>query len=104
VDAAGFGQAERVEDLSLGRGQFGALAEGAGRAGEGAQVQALEFFAQRRPGRSGAGFGDADEQQREPAQQDVGADARLGAVVDRAQVDDLLWSVPDLVDTRLRGL
>jgi hypothetical protein len=45
VDAAWFGQAEGGEGLLDGRGQLGALAEGPGGAGEGAQMQALEFVA-----------------------------------------------------------
>jgi hypothetical protein len=44
-DAAWFGQAECGEGLLDGRGQLGALAEGPGGAGEGAQMQALEFVA-----------------------------------------------------------
>lgn len=37
------------------------------------------------PGHPGAAFGDADEQQGEPAQQHVGADTGLQAVVDGAE-------------------
>ena len=36
------------------------------------------------PGQAGASFGDADQQQGEPAEQDVGADAWFDAVVDGA--------------------
>ena len=45
-----------------------------------------------------AGLGDADEQQGQPAQDDVGADALFLAVVDRAQVDDLLQVAPAALD------
>ena len=44
-DAAWFGQAECGEGLLDGRGQLGALAEGPSGAGDGAQMQALEFVA-----------------------------------------------------------
>src|SRR4030095_9434505 len=41
---------------------------------------------------------DSDQQQRQPAQQHVGADARFQPVVDRPQVDDLLEVAPAAVD------
>lgn len=41
-------------------------------------------------GRAGAAFGDPDQQQREPAEQDVGADPCLEPVVHRAQREDRL--------------
>src|SRR5207344_2565052 len=47
---------------------------------------------------AGGGLGDADEQQREPAQQDVGADAFFEAMIDRAQVEDLLHVAPAAFD------
>ena len=47
---------------------------------------------------AGGGLDDADEQQREPAQHDVGADAVLAPVVDRAQVEDLLHVAPAALD------
>ena len=43
-----------------------------------------EFGGDAPPGRPGAAFGDADEQQRQPADQDVGADAVLEPVEDGA--------------------
>ena len=79
----GAGEVEGGEHVALGLGGFGGLAEGAGGAGEGAGLQALEFVAQAVPGVAGGGLGDADEQQGEPAQQDVGADAVFEPVVDR---------------------
>jgi hypothetical protein len=69
-----------VEDLvqlpDLGAGRSG-LAEHPGRSGEGAHVQPLELVAGAGPGRGGvgsacAGLDDPGEQQREPAEQDVG--------------------------------
>lgn len=55
-------------------GELGAMGEGAVVAGEGAQVDALQLAAQLVPGLTGAGLGDADQQQGKPAQGDVGAD------------------------------
>jgi hypothetical protein len=72
-----------VEDLvqppDLGAGRSG-LAEQPGRSGERADVQALQLVAGPGPGRGGvgsarAGLDDPGEQQREPVEQDVGADA-----------------------------
>ena len=45
-------------------------------------MHAVEFVAQVAPGVAGAGFGDADEQQCQPTQLDVSADAVLAVVVD----------------------
>jgi hypothetical protein len=44
-------------------------------------VQALELGADAVPGAAGLVLGDADEQEGEPAEDDVGADAVLAAVV-----------------------
>jgi len=41
--------------------------DGADRAGESADMKAVEFAAGVEPGCAGAGFGDADQQQRQPA-------------------------------------
>ncbi|MFF3062814.1 hypothetical protein [Streptomyces sp. NPDC057909] len=49
---------------------------------------AAEFGADPVPGGGGGAFGDADQQQGEPAQQHVGADAVLQAVEDRPQLQD----------------
>ena len=43
-------------------------------------------------------LGDAGQEQGEPAEGDVGADAVLAAVVDRPQVDDLLHVAPAALD------
>jgi hypothetical protein len=61
-------------------------------------VEPVELGADARPGASGGGFGDADEQQGQPAEQDVGADALFAAVVDRPQVDDLFQVAPAAFD------
>jgi hypothetical protein len=89
VDPAGFVEREGGEDLALGWGDLGALPEGAGGAGEGAQVQALQFVTGRWPGLCGGGLGDADEQQGQPAQRQAGPDAFLAAVIGRPRVDEL---------------
>ena len=56
-------------------------------AGEGAEVHLVECVSQVPPGVVGAGLGDADQQEGEPAQHDVGADAVLEAVEHRAQFE-----------------
>ena len=47
---------------------------------------------------SAGGLGDTDEQQGEPAEQDVGADAVFQAVVDRAQVEHRFHVAPAAFD------
>ena len=56
-------------------GRVGGLPEGAGRAGPGDGVLALELGADAVPGLAGGVLGDADEEEGEPAEDDVGADA-----------------------------
>jgi hypothetical protein len=86
-----------VQPANLGAG-LGGLAEQPGRAGEGADVQALELVAGAGPGGVGAGFHDAGQQQCEPAEHDVGADAVFEPVIDRPQVQDLLHVAPAALD------
>uniref|UniRef100_UPI001D015DCC hypothetical protein n=1 Tax=Nonomuraea phyllanthi TaxID=2219224 RepID=UPI001D015DCC len=74
---------ELGEQVDLGFGQAGDLTECPGGAGEGAQVEAVEFAAGVLPGRSCRGLNDADEQEGEPAEDDVGADAFFEPVIDR---------------------
>ena len=76
------------EQVAGGPGDLGALPEGADRAGEGADADALQFAAHGRPGLPGVVLGDADEQEGEPAQDDVGADALFEPVVDGPQVQE----------------
>src|SRR6266545_1863473 len=97
-DFLGWVEVEGGEDVALGLGGLGGLPERAGRAGEGDQVQAVEVGADGRPGSAGGGLGDADEEQGQPAEQDVGADAVFEAVVDRAQVQDRLHVAPAAFD------
>jgi hypothetical protein len=82
----------------LGPGDLGALAEGSCRAGEGADGDPVELTAQLGPGLAAGVLGDAGQEQGEPAEDDVGADALFFAVVDRAQVDDLLEVSPAALD------
>ncbi len=85
-EACGFGQLEGVQDVALAGGELGALLAGAGGAGERAEVQALGLVADVAPGVAGFVLDDADQQQRQPAEQDVRADAVLAAVIDGSQV------------------
>ena len=50
----------------------------------------MEFERDSPPGQFGLAFADADEEQREPADQDVRADAVLEAVKDRAELEGAL--------------
>ena len=93
-----FGDVERGEDSGLGLGGAGAAFDGAGGAGEGAEVHLVEVVVQVRPGVAGGVLGDADEQQGEPAQHDVGADAVFKAVVDGAQLEGGLHVAPAAFD------
>jgi hypothetical protein len=61
-------------------------------------VEALELLAGAGPGGGGAGLDDAGEQQGQPAQQHVGADAVFEPVVDRAQVEQLFHVAPAAFD------
>src|SRR3954468_6437172 len=76
-----------VEDLALGVGEPRGLLDGAVGAGEGDEVQASEFERDSSPGVAGLALADADQQQRQPADQHVRADAVLEAVKDRAQFE-----------------
>ena len=66
--------------------------------GRGDHLQAVQLGGEGPPGRAGGGLHDPDQQQRQPAQHDVGADAFLQPVVDRAQIDDLLQVAPAPLD------
>src|ERR1035438_3968935 len=92
------GDAEAGEDAALGGGEVGGLPEGAGGAGEGAEGELAELVGDLVPGGAGGGLGDPDEEQGEPAEDDVGADPLFQPVVDRPQVDDLLHVSPAALD------
>ena len=68
------------------------------RAGQGDLVHPVELVAEVAPGVAGVGLGDADEEQGQPAQQDVGADAAFEVVVDGAQVEGGLHVPPASFD------
>src|SRR3990170_878458 len=97
-EARWFGQLEGAQDLLLAGGELGALAAEAGGAGEGAEVEALEFVAEVAPGLVGGVLGDPDEQEGEPAEEDVGADPLFLAVVDGAQLERGLQVAPGALD------
>jgi hypothetical protein len=59
----------------LGGGELGGLGDRAGRPGEGDGVKPAQLAGQGRPGLPGAPLGDPDQEQRQPAEQHVGADA-----------------------------
>jgi hypothetical protein len=61
-------------------------------------AEPVEVAADVVPALAGGGLDDAYEQQREPAEHDVGADALFEPVVDRAQVEDL-FHVPQPCST-----
>jgi hypothetical protein len=61
-------------------------------------LDALQLVAEVGPGVAAGGLDGAGQQQRQPAQQHVGADALFLAVVDRAQVDHLLHVPPAAFD------
>src|SRR5512142_43421 len=98
VDAGWFGKVESGEDAPLVGDGLGTLAELAGGAGEGAHVQPVQVVVQLGPAPAGGGLGQPDEQQGQPAQQHVGADAVFLAVVDRAQVEHALHVPPAAFD------
>src|SRR3954447_25571691 len=80
------GEPAGPKNALLGGGELSGLGDRAGRPGQGDGVQPAQLAGQGRPGLSGAPFGDPNQQQRKPAEQDVGADAGLEAVVDRPQL------------------
>src|SRR6185312_5810234 len=93
-----FGQFERGQDGLLPAGDGGALRDLPVGCGQGDQVHAVEFVAQVAPGVAGGGFGDAEQQQREPAQLHVGADAVLAVVVDGTKPQGALAVSPAAFD------
>ena len=73
------------EDRGLTGGRLGPLGHLTGGTREAPEMELVEFRADGPPGLAGRILGDPDEQQGEPAEQDVGPDAILSAVEDRAQ-------------------
>ena len=85
AEARWLGHTERAEELALVGGEFGALGEFAVGGAEVALLDRQELVADRAPRGDCAQLGDADDHQREEADQHVGADAVLLAVEDGAQ-------------------
>lgn len=82
--------AELGEDVALGIGDRSGLLDGAGGALQRDGVEALKLAGDRAPGLCGLALCHADQEQREQADQDVGSDALLEAVEDRAQTQGAL--------------
>lgn len=80
-DTRGRGDVKGVVDAALVIGQLGGLGDGAGVADEDDFVDAAQLGGDAPPRGAGGAFGDADEVQRQPAQQHVGVDA-VGQVVE----------------------
>ena len=93
MDLAGDVDFQGCEDVAGRLGDAGALAGGAGGPGEGADGDALQVASYRGPGLAGLVLRDADQEQGEPAEDDVGADALFEPVVDGPQVKDWLYAL-----------
>src|SRR5512144_3382742 len=70
VEARRFGKFERLEDAPVAVRELGALGDGALVGRERDEVHAVKLVAQVAPGVAGGGLGDAQQQQREPAELD----------------------------------
>jgi hypothetical protein len=77
-----FGDAELGVEVALAEGELAGLAEFAACGAEVALADLTELSADRAPGGAGAGLGEADDHEREEADQDVGADPLVFAVED----------------------
>ncbi len=80
VDAGRGRDLQGLEYVPLRFRQLGALSECAGRAGEGADVDLVQFAAQLGPGPAAGVLGDPGQEQGEPAEDDVGAEAVFSPV------------------------
>ena len=78
---------ERGEDGALAVVEVGCLLDGAGGAFQRDEVESLQLDRDPSPGLAGRAFGDPDQQQGEPADDDVGADAVFEAVEDGSQLE-----------------
>src|SRR3954451_2168945 len=85
VEEAGrFGQVEGGEDGLVPGGERGALGDLAVAGGEGDRVRRVELVARVAPGVAGGVLHKVVQQEGDPAELDVGADAVLAVVEDRA--------------------
>ncbi len=101
-EAGGLSELERGEDRLLAWGGRGALRDLAVGGSEGDQVHPLEFVADVAPGVVGGVLDDADEEQGEPAQLDVGADPVFAVVEHRPQSERALHVTPATFDLQQR--
>ena len=83
--AGGSGDLAMTENVGLGGGEGGGLGDGARRPARVTARDPAGSVAQGAPGLPRTAFGDADQQQGEPADQDVGADAVFEPVEDRPE-------------------
>jgi hypothetical protein len=86
------------DDRLVAGGERGALGDLAVAGGEGDQVHPVEFLTQGVPGLPGGVLDDPQQEQREPAELDVGADAVLAVVEDRPQREGALHVSPAAFD------
>jgi hypothetical protein len=75
------------EDRALRVGRRGGLLDGAGGTLQSDEVESLQLGCDPPPALIGGAFGDPDQQQGEPADDDVRLDAVLEPVEDRAQLE-----------------
>src|SRR5665647_3439573 len=100
------GQLQGGEDLALASGGQRTLGDPAFAGLQGDEVQALKLVADASPGLPGGVLDDADEEQCQPAEPRVGADAVLAVVEHRAQAQRPLHVAPaalDLVELPVGG-
>ena len=86
-DGGGWGDLAGGENAGLGGVERGDVDDAAGTPGEGDGVDAAELDRDPPPRQVGGPFGDPDQQQGEPAQQDVGADPRFQMVMNRPEFE-----------------
>src|SRR5680860_1447637 len=98
VEPRRFGQFQGVEDLLLARGGRRALGDVALGGGQGDQVHPVELVGDVAAGVAGGVLDGPDQQQREPAQLDVAADAVLAVVEHRPQTQGALHVAPAALD------
>lgn len=87
VEPRRFGELEGREGRALCWGQFSTLGDSALCSGEGDQVHAVELASDVAPRVSNLDLGNAQDEQCQPAQLHMGADAVLAMVIHRSEVD-----------------
>ena len=87
---AGYRDLAGGNNAGLDGGEWGGVYDAAAAADQGDGVDAVELGGDAVPGQSGASFGNPDEQEGEPAEQDVGAD-RGGFPFVRSQAATGSW-------------